>query len=120
MAPLTGLAATTLLFLAADGHRQTDKAQHFLLSALYGGAVGLALREDPKLDPLRRLVWAAGLGSVPGLIKEYIDQGQAGNRFDSADLWADLTGALGGALLVEVLSESCGLTAEDRHRLDYP
>lgn len=76
-----------------------DKEQHFIASAGFGAGAETILHYKTKISTGRRIFYASVLGLIPGIIKETIDEADAGNEFSGADLGADALGSLTGAIV---------------------
>lgn len=75
-----------------------DKLKHFGVSAVFGAGIESYLHYGTSLEDSERIILSTTLGTLPGLIKEFIDSTKEGNRFSGGDLAADFGGALLGAL----------------------
>ncbi len=78
---------------------EKDKLKHFGVSMLFGAAGESCLHYATKMEGGKRIIFGTVLGTIPGLLKELIDNTEEGNRFSGGDLTADILGAFCGALL---------------------
>lgn len=96
------LLFTTIPALA-ENVAKTDNIKHFGVSALLGYAFGYGIEKytqnnNQKSDLLKVTV-STSLALSIGIAKEIYDSNQPDNHFSKADLAADFTGSLLGALL---------------------
>lgn len=88
--------ATILLASTAHAEVGSDKYLHAGASAAIASGVTMLTAESPN-----RLWYGIGASLAVGVAKELADSREAGNRFSSKDVWADLVGAVAGAYLTD-------------------
>ena len=86
-------------FSAAQLSAQGDKLKHFGVSLLFGAAGESVLHYSTDINGGQKVLFGTLLGTVPGLLKEWVDSTREGNRFSGGDLAADFLGSFCGALL---------------------
>lgn len=101
---------STTAAVAAD----SDKVSHF------AGAAGVALAADTvayhtaaRMGPGERAAVSAGIGLVPGLAIESIDE-FSGSHFSWLDLLADALGAATGSVAGELINGQFWISASGR------
>jgi len=77
---------------------ENDKIMHFGVSVGLGAVSETYLHYNTELQEPKRILYGGLLGTLPGLVKEFIDAGQSDNHFSGSDLVADIAGAFVGSV----------------------
>ena len=79
---------------------EEDKQKHIMYSVPFGAIGGLTCRGDRafNLRGWQAVVCGTAIGIIPGIVKEWSDSKQEGNRWDNRDMGANLIGAFIGSV----------------------
>jgi hypothetical protein len=99
----------------AGDYSKADKVSHLATGALWGGVADTVVyRHAETMGPAGRTLTATGLGAIPGLVVEIVDEFTPGNHFSWSDLLADGVGALAGAFTAELINGQLWLSASGK------
>ena len=98
--PLIAATVAASAWALTSNSVQKDKRQHFGVSVASGIFSESLLRSGSYQveDRWKRLVYATGLATIPGIAKELTD-----SKFDTGDLLADVIGSFTGAILSDLM-----------------
>ena len=105
---------TMLFFLTERAFAIGDPEKHFLVSFPFGYGADMYLQRHTDLKSPNRIVWATILGTIPGFIKEIIDEYESSyyTYFNKDDLTADAVGALAGAVASSSINRLMHITVK--------
>ena len=83
-----------------------DKVYHFAISSVLGFGAETFLHTKTDFNAIQRVYLSTALATIPGLIKEFIDDAEDDNEFDNDDMVANVAGAFTGAFVGNYLNES--------------
>ncbi|MFB0565427.1 MAG: hypothetical protein ACETWK_07085 [Candidatus Aminicenantaceae bacterium] len=82
----------------------SDELKHFGISSVFGIVSESCLHYKTDFNTTERVFLGTMLGSVPGLVKEFIDSTKKDNYFSERDLAFDIAGSFFGALIGNIFN----------------
>lgn len=113
MLRVLGKSILLTFVLFSTSYAENDKALHYGVSVVTGYVAETVLHKQFESDT-KRIVYGTLLGTVPGLIKEIMDENDKSGAFDEKDLLADIAGAFTGAFIASKINKNLFATVEKK------